>query len=123
MNSYMLAARKAIESQYDGKCNIIEHKEKLKENSNITHFVEEVVKADQPCKISFEEVYVNTETDTDTKVITKIKLFIAPEINISPGSKIIVTQKGRTTEYKNSGEPAVYDTHQEIMLVKFKGWA
>ncbi len=123
MNSYMLAARKEIESQYDGKCNIIEHKEKLKENSNITHFVEEVVKKDQPCKISFEEVYVNTETDTETKVITKIKLFIAPEINIRPGSKIIVTQRGRTTEYKNSGEPAVYDTHQEIMLVKFKGWA
>lgn len=123
MNSYMLAARKAIESQYDGKCNIIEHKEKLKENSNITHFVEEVVKEDQPCKISFEEVYVNTETDTDTKVITKIKLFIAPEINIRPGSKIIVTQRDRTTEYKNSGEPAVYDTHQEIMLVKVKGWA
>lgn len=123
MNSYMQATRKAIESQYDGKCNIIEHKEKLKENSNITHFVEEVVKEDQPCKISFEEVYVNTETDTDAKVITKIKLFIAPEINIRPGSKIIVTQRGRTTEYKNSGEPAVYDTHQEIMLVKAKGWA
>ena len=74
-------------------------------------------------KISFEEVYVNTETDNESKVVTKIKLFIAPEINIMPGSKIVVTQRGRTTEYKNSGEPAIYETHQEIMLVKFKGWA
>jgi len=123
MNPYMLAARAAIESHYDGKCNIIEHKEKLKENSNITHFVEEVVKEEQPCKVSFEEVYVNTETDNESKVVTKIKLFIAPEINIMPGSKIVVTQRGRTTEYKNSGEPAIYETHQEIMLVKFKGWA
>lgn len=123
MNQYILAARKAIESQYDGICDIIEHKEKLKENSNITGFVEEVVKEEQPCKISFEEVYVNTETDKEAKVVTKIKLFIAPEINIMPGSKIVVTQRGRTTEYKNSGEPAIYNTHQEIMLVKFKGWA
>ena len=123
MNQYILAARKAIESQYVGECNIIERKEKLKENSNITDFVEEVVKEKQPCKLSFEEVYVNTETDMETKVITKVKLFIAPEINVMPGSKIVVTQKGRTTEYKNSGEPAIFDTHQEIMLVKFKGWA
>ena len=26
-------------------------------------------------------------------------------------------------EYKNSGEPAVYNTHQEIMLELWKGWA
>lgn len=123
MNKYILAARKAIESQYDGECSIIEYKEKLKENSNITDFVEETVKQNQACRISFEEVYVNTETDEESKVITKIKLFIAPEINILPGSKIVVTQRGRTTEYKNSGEPAIYKTHQEIMLVKFKGWA
>ena len=72
---------------------------------------------------AFLEVFAAQVMGMSGKVITKVKLFIAPEINVMPGSKIVVTQKGRTTEYKNSGEPAIFDTHQEIMLVKFKGWA
>ena len=52
-----------------------------------------------------------------------IKLYIYPDINIKNGSKIIVTQNGKKQEYKNSGEPARYETHQEIMLELFKGWA
>ena len=78
---------------------------------------------DKPCRVSFEDIYVNTETDTEAKKLQKIKLFIAPELDIKSGSKIVVTRKGRVTSYKNSGEPAIYDTHQEIMLELFKGWA
>lgn len=51
------------------------------------------------------------------------KLFISPDVAIKAGSKIIVTQHGRTTEYSNSGVPAVYPTHQEIMLTLFNGGA
>ncbi len=75
------------------------------------------------CRISFEDIYVNTQTDTEAKKVQKIKLFIAPELEIKPGSLIIVTGRGRTTKYKNSGEPAVYDTHQEIIIELWKGWA
>lgn len=119
-NIYNLA-RQAIESQYDSKCDVIELKSK--EIKNITKDIEEKVLQDKPCRISFKDIYVNTETETEAKKVQKIKLFIAPELNIKPGSKIIVTRKGRTTEYKNSGEPAIYDTHQEIMLELWKGWA
>jgi hypothetical protein len=48
---------------------------------------------------------------------------IAPEIHVKPGSKLTITQNGVTTEYKNSGEPALFDTHQEIILELFKGWS
>nr|DAY56695.1 MAG TPA: head closure knob [Caudoviricetes sp.] len=121
MNPYIIAARKAIESQYDAKCDVIE--KRPKEINNITKTIEEKVLIDKDCRVSFEDIYVNTETDTESKKIQKIKLFIAPELNIKSGSKIAVTRKGRTTEYKNSGEPAIYDTHQEIMLELWKGWA
>ncbi len=123
MNPYILAARQAVESQYDGICNIIEHQKVKDPKTKKSNFIENVVKEEQACKVSYEDIYVNTETETQSKVVTKIKLFIAPELDIKPGSKIVVTQKGRTTEYKNSGEPAIYDTHQEIMLEKFKEWA
>ena len=39
------------------------------------------------------------------------------------GSKIVVTQEGRTAAYARSGEPAVYSSHQEIVLVPFEEYA
>lgn len=123
MNQYIVAARKAIESQYKGICDIIECKKKKDSINKITKFEEITVKQKQPCKISFEDVCQNDTTDTESKVVSKVKLFIAPELQIKPGSKIVVTQRGRTTVYKNSGEPAILDTHQEIMLELWKGWA
>lgn len=118
----MKIARTEIESMYDSKCDIIE-RQSITENNITTNNNEVTVQEGKPCRISFEDIYSNTETDTEAKKVQKIKLFIAPEINIKPGSKIIVTGRNRTTIYKNSGEPAVYNTHQEIMLELWKGWA
>lgn len=119
---YIAMARSAIESHYDAVCDIIERRAVIE--NNITKNKEEViVESEKPCRVSFEDIYANTETDTEAKKIQKIKLFIAPELVIKPGSKIVVTRKNRVTIYKNSGEPAVYDTHQEIMLDLWKGWA
>lgn len=119
---YIAMARNAIESNYDFVCDIIERKTVIE--NNITKKKQEVtVEAKKPCRVSFENILVNTQTDTEAEKNQKIKLFIAPELVIKPGSKIVVTGRGRTTVYKNSGEPAIYSTHQEIMLELWKGWA
>ena len=119
---YIAIARKEIESHYDSVCDIIERQSVIE--NNITKDKKEVtVESEKPCRVSFEDIYANTETDTETKKNQKIKLFIAPELVIKPGSKIVVKGRGRTTTYKNSGEPAIYNTHQEIMLELWKGWA
>ena len=119
---YIAIARKEIESHYDSICDIIERQSVIE--NNITKDKKEVtVESEKPCRVSFEDIYANTETDTETQKNQKIKLFIAPELVIKPGSKIVVTGRGRTTTYKNSGEPAIYDTHQELMLELWKGWA
>ena len=119
---YIAIARKEIESNYDSVCDIIEQQSVVE--NNITKNKKEVtVESEKPCRVSFEDIYANTETDTETKKNQKIKLFIAPELVIKPGSKIVVKGRGRTTTYKNSGEPAIYNTHQEIMLELWKGWA
>ena len=39
------------------------------------------------------------------------------------GSKITVTQNGKTTDYCLSGESAVYTSHQEIALELFEDYA
>lgn len=118
---YIKMTRNAIESHYDALCDIIEKKD-VKIGS-ITDDQEVTVKEKQPCRVSFENIYSSDETDTESKVIQKIKLFISPDLTIKPGSKIIVTRLGRTTGYKGSGEVALYETHQEIPLELWKGWA
>ena len=119
----MVKARKAIESLYLGTCTITEYQKVKKENKS-TGFVESVVLENQPCRISFNTINSTTSTETGASALVQVvKLHIAPEINIKPGSKITVTQNDVTTEYQNSGEPAHYVTHQEIMLEHFKGWS
>lgn len=118
------AARKAIESTYSGVCTVIERRNVRDERTKITRKNEEVpVVENQPCKLSFEKLNAVVQTDTAAKLTQGTKLFIAPEIKIKPGSKIIVEQNGTTTEYSASGEPAVYFSHSEYMLELFKGWA
>ena len=118
------AARKAIESTYSGVCTVIERRDVRDERTKITRKNEEVpVVENQPCKLSFEKLNAVVQTDTAAKLTQGTKLFIAPEIKIKPGSKIIVEQNGTTTEYSASGDPAVYFSHSEYMLELFKGWA
>lgn len=119
----MVKARKAIESLYDDTCTITEHQKVQKENKS-TGFADVVVLENQPCRLSYKTVTNAKPTETAAASVVQItKVFIAPEIKVKVGSKLTVTHKGVTVEYKNSGEPAIYDTHQEIILELFKGWA
>lgn len=109
-------ARKAIESMYDGVCTISNYQNIEDPITFVTELKEVEVIKDQPCRLSYSSIPSTTQTDTINAVSQSIKLFIAPEVNIPAGSKIVVTQNGRTTVYKNSGQPAIHFTHQEINL-------
>lgn len=119
----VVIVRKAIEMTYDCTCNVIEHKKTKKENKS-TGFTDETVFENKKCKLSFESITNTNQNDINANVTQITKLFLEPEHNIKPGSKIDVTNKqGITTAYKSSGQPARYETHQEIILELFKGWA
>jgi len=118
----MVAVRKAIELSYIGTCTITEH-QKIKKENKSTGFQDVVVLQNQPCKLSYEKVTNTNQTESAAALIQTAKLFIAPEIQVKPGSKLTISQNGIVTEYKNSGEPAIYGTHQEIVLELFKGWS
>lgn len=117
------AARKAIESTYTGVCTITEYRDVTDEVTKITRQEEVPVIENQPCKLSFERLNAVVQTDTAAAISQRTKLFISPEIKINGGSKITVEQNGMKNEYSASGEPAVFLSHQEIMLELFEGWA
>lgn len=111
----MVATRKAIEMLYNCTCNIISTEKYRKDNGSIG--TKEVKLENQKCKISYETISKNSEDDIKANVAQITKLFIAPELKILPGSKIEVTDvMGNVTTYKSSGKPAIYQTHQEILL-------
>lgn len=122
VQSAKIAARKAIESTYDGVAVVEEYQKVKDEVSKLTSGKPVVVLENQPCRLSFERLQIANQTESAASVTQTTKLFISPDITIKPGSKITVSQAGKTDEYTYSGVPAVYDTHQEIVLKLFEGW-
>lgn len=118
----VVMVRKAIEMTYTGKCTITEQKKVTKANKS-TGFVDDEVLINQPCKLSFSRISNTNQGETAASIGQITKVLIAPEIQVKPGSKLTITQNGVTTEYSKSGEPATYNTHQEIVLELFKGWS
>lgn len=114
--------RNALESLYDGVCTIIEHKKVTRENKT-TGFDDVVVLENQPCRLSFKTITSAGQGNNGASLAQTVTLFLSPDIAVKAGSKIVVTQHGKTTEYKCSGEPAIHSNHQELVLELFKGWA
>ena len=117
----VVKVRKALEKGYTGTFTVTEHKQITKPN-HTTGFSDVVVLENQPCRLSFSSSPSVKNGDVP-EIGQTVKLFFAPEITVKEGSKITVTQNGVTTAYKRSGTPAVYQTHTEILLELFKGWA
>lgn len=117
------AARKAIESTYDGVAVVSEYRKVKDEQTGLTSEGEVVVIENVPCRLSFEQLKAADQSESSASIVQGTKLFLAPDIKINPGSKITVTQVGVTTDFTSSSVPAVFDTHQEIVLDLFERWA
>lgn len=118
----ILRARKAMERFYDGTCTITERQSYKRPNGSTAFQTVDVV-TDQPCRLSYSS---NSSAEKGERASGKeqvIRAFLAPEVEVRPGSRITITQNGRTTAYAQSGQPAVYATHQEMILKLWEEWA
>lgn len=115
--------REAIESMYDGRCTVTEMQGVKDPKTGIVKQTPVTVLTDQPCRLSHKSAETTTVANGVAVQNRTIKLFISPDITIKPGSKITVTQNGLTADYKRSGLPAVYESHQEINLIIFDSYA
>jgi len=118
-----IAARKALECTYEGLLTVTEHRKEKGAETKLTGYKDIVVMENQPCKLSYESIQSVQQGESALAVTQTAKLIISPEVVIKAGSKITITQSGVTTDYTSSGVPAVYPTHQEIMLELFERWA
>lgn len=117
------AARKIVEATYFGTLTVMEMKKVKGEKSKLTKIEPVVVLENQPCRLSFETLKAAVQSESAASVTQITKLFVSPDVLLKAGSKITVTQDGVTTDYTCSGVPAMYPTHQEIILELFERWA
>ncbi len=117
-----MAHRQAVEMMYEGSCTIYEKRGVTDPETKITSQKEVPVQQDIACNLSFSKIIPVEKQEEGYKQVQVVKLFLAPEINVKPGSKIVVTQNKVTEVYKMSSLSAVYTSHQEIVLDAWEGW-
>lgn len=114
----MVAVKKALERLYTGLCDVYEFTQAKDPTTKVTKTTEVKVLTAQPCRLSFKQSPAATQTEAAANLSQTITLFLDPAPVIKTGSKIIVTQSGRTEVFKSSGHPAVHTNHQEITLIR-----
>lgn len=117
--------RKILEKMYTGLCNVYEFKKIMNDTTKLISMKETAVLSlsDIPCKLSYIKIQPTEKKSGAAELAVSGKLFLSPDLQIKPGSKIEVRQEGRTEFYESSGKAAVYPTHQEIMLKQTERWA
>lgn len=117
------AARQAQELLYDGRATVKERQKVKDPKTKIMHEQDVIVLENEPCRLSYSKVSAAEQTESVAKTAQTITLFLSPDASIKPGAEITVTQAGATATYECSGVPAVYATHQEIILTLKGGYA
>lgn len=115
-------ARPYIEMLYKDTCTVIELHDVVDPITHITSKQEVVVHENVPCKLSHHVPLQSGEGVTSGLSLSSY-IILNPDLEIKAGSRIDVIRNGKTTSYKNSGEPAIHHNHQKIMLSLWDDYA
>jgi len=95
-------------------CDVYVNVPVLKADGCSTGFEEKQVYSGLPCRLSYGKAVRGKNSLNESG--REIKLFLSASYSVKPGSVIAVTRNGVRTVYKNSLPPAVYSSHQEVIL-------
>ena len=109
------------------RCDIYIRESTVDAETGRTGFFERKIYADLPCRISYRISFETVGAVRDVKNAATaagqaVKLFLAPEISIPAGSKIVVRRFGVEMVFARSGVPAIFEGHQEVRLERFQRW-
>jgi hypothetical protein len=115
-------AKRAFALIFADRCTVYTNAKTKNPVTGETEFTQTAIITDEPCRLSFSNSPA-ADGGHVAALTQSVRLFISPDVEIPPGSKIEVIREGKTQTYSSSGEPARYVTHQEINLELFRGWA
>ena len=105
---------KAIQSLWKDTCTVL-----IKQSykvAGVTKYKDKTLYEEIPSRLSYNGAMVASEGSEITQVKQIITLFLAPNVEIPAGAKIVVTHGGRTVTYKQSSEIRVHTNHLEVTL-------
>ena len=109
-------ARVQIEKMYESTCSVWQFSRVYDKATHSTKMKKVALFENIPCHVSYGISGAAKQTDTIAVIGQNITLYLPPEYAVPAGCEIIIEGQGRTTRYESSGEPAVYQSHQEISL-------
>lgn len=109
-------ARVQIEKMYESTCSVWQFSRVYDKATHSTKMKKVALFENIPCHVSYGISGAAKQTDTIAVIGQNITLYLPPEYAVPAGCEIIIEGQGRTTKYESSGEPAVYQSHQEISL-------
>ena len=109
-------ARVQIEKMYESTCSVWQFSRIYDKATHSTKMKKVALFENVPCHVSYGISGAAKQTDTISVIGQNITLYLPPEYAVPAGCEIIIEGQGRTTKYESSGEPAVYQSHQEISL-------
>jgi len=105
--------RKAIERNYKGLMWVKEFKSVEVDGETLQELV--MVHEEIPCYLQRSQNKKVSSDGINLEINYDLKIMCAPEVKIKPGSHIRVEQSGMKYSFENTGEPFIYETHQELM--------
>jgi len=108
--------KQVIESTYGHKATIKGYRESKTEYGSTKHD-KVIVVEDILCALSQNSRNFNTTQNLSNDISYTAKLFCSPDIEVNTGDEIIVSIGFTTREFK-AGEPYIYESHQEIPLLR-----
>lgn len=112
-----------LELLYTDRCTIYNKENVKNDKTHITKQEWVVYKEDIPCRLSSKSISTVDSSSDYPIVRQEIKLFLAPDIVIPAGSKIVVTHLNETKTYKKSSTALIYENHQELNIdLQEKDW-
>lgn len=109
-------ARVQIEKMYESTCSVWQFSRVYDKATHSTKMKKVALFENVPCHVNYGISGAAKQTDTIAVIGQNITLYLPPEYAVPAGCEIIIEGQGRTTKYESSGEPAVYQSHQEISL-------
>jgi len=110
------------------RCDVYVRESAVDKETGRKVFSERKIYADLPCRLSHRLSFetVNTVRDAGdfaTVAGQAVKLFMAPDIELPAGSRIVLRRMGEEVVFVRSGVPAVFEAHQEVRVERFYKWA
>jgi len=113
---------KALSKLWTDRCDVYVSEPTQASDTGRTIQHERKVHQNIPCRLSFRRGIETIGIVRDVQEMAAeaeqaVRLFLAPDVDISPGSRIVIRrQDGRELRFCRSGVPAVFESHQEIRI-------